>query len=302
MITIKKAMTAIEVAFVSFALSYGYWINSNQVGEYISLTLFKPFVYRQLMPMLARSLTWLGVPANWAIVLVMTSAGVAFYYALRALTLHFYPFSNGEQLDLWVFALFVVGLSLFWFERLPSDWATAFLFTLAFLFLAQGKMLAYILLYPIVCLNRETAFLLTVFFLFYVHKVYVPLDVAIFIYQVVVWFAVRISLMIIFLHNGGLNAWISPLQNFQKFIAHPWHSLLHIVITVIILYLVLKGWKRKPLFLRTAFVVMAPLLLIMYWILGQPFEVRVFWEVYPAAALLMLPTLQNGLVTKRTDS
>ena len=287
---IKRSLTALVAACIAYIYAAVYWTQSNQAGEYLSLTLYKPFVYRQLIPMLARALTWLGVSANMAIVLVMAGAGVGFYFALRALIFEFYH--DAGRLDLWALLLFILGLSLFWFERLPSDWMTGCLFALAFLFLAQSRLAAYMLLYPIVCFNRETAFLLTVFYLVWMlRKTRRDLwrDGLIFCYQVLIWFAVRIGLMLIFARNGGLNAWIYPLQNMLKFFQHPWHSLLHIGIFAGLLFLVFKGWKRKPLFLRLAFLTLAPLLLIMYWILGQPWEVRVLWEVYPVTAVLLLP-------------
>jgi len=200
-----------------------------------------------------------------------------------------------NRLDFYAFTLFVSGLSLFWFERLPSDWMTACLFSLALLFLAQDKLLAYCLMFPIICLNRETAFLLTIFYLLYDHDIHMGRDIAIMLYQVLVWFAVRLGLMYIFRDNGGMNAWVMPAHNFQVFLAHPWHSLLHVAIFGIILFFVFKDWNSKPAFLRTAFVVFAPLLLIMYWVFGQPFEIRVLWEIFPVTALLMLPTINFGV-------
>lgn len=199
-----------------------------------------------------------------------------------------------SRLDLYIFALWVLGLCLFWLERLPSDYATACLFSVSLLFLAQNKLLAYCLLFPIVCLNRETAFLLTIFYLFYDHDIHMGRDIAIMLYQVIVWFGVRLGLMYIFRNNGGSDFWFMPIHNFQVFLAHPWHSLLHIVIAGVILYFAFKDWNSKPEFLRLAFVIFVPILLLAYWLVGQPWETRVMWEVYPVIALLMLPSLMTS--------
>lgn len=86
----KKIINFIVVSIISFSSSFVYWYHSNQVGEYLSLSLYRPTVYRQLTPMLARSLTWFGVPENWSVVIVMTAAGICFYYTLRALVYCFY--------------------------------------------------------------------------------------------------------------------------------------------------------------------------------------------------------------------
>jgi len=286
----RNTVTFAAVALVSFCLSCFFWIPSPQADEFVSLTLYKPFVYRQLVPMLARAIMGLGVPANWAIVIIMTISGVGFFYALRALTRHFYPDTN----DLYIFTLFVCGSLLFRDRSLPYDWMTACLFSLALLFLAQDKLLAYCLLFPVVCLNRETAFLLIIFYLFYDHDIRIGRDVAIMLYQVLVWFGVRLSLMYIFRNNGGSDAWFMPLHNFQVFFSNPLHSLLHIIIAGVILFWVFKDWYSKPYNLRLAFSIFAPLLLVMYWVFGQPFEVRVMWEVYPVIVLLMLPSLETS--------
>ncbi len=70
---------------------------TDEYHVYKSMTLYKPFVFRQLMPMLARALTWTGVPANWAIVLTMTAAGIGFYYALQVLMYWYYGDQHGRD-------------------------------------------------------------------------------------------------------------------------------------------------------------------------------------------------------------
>ena len=282
----KRLLTFLTVTFVSFSFAFTYWIDSIQVNEYVSLTLYKPFVYRQLVPMLARTLIWFGIPANWAIVLMMTTAGIGFYYALRALIFHFYKTN-----DLYILALWSFGLMLFWWERLPSDWMTACLFSLALLFLVQDRLLAYCLLFPIICSNRyETALLLILFHLIYYWNGK-QLHGVIFFYQLFTWMGFVVGLHILFANNGGADVWMMPVHNLQVFFAHPLHSLLHIAIFGAILLFVFKDWNSKPIFLRTAFVIFAPILLIAYWVFGQAWEVRVLFETYPVAALLMLPSI-----------
>ncbi len=193
---------------------------------------------------------------------------------------------NNNRLDLHILLMWIIGLLLFWVERLPSDWMTACLFSLALLFLLQGKILAYALLFPIICLNRETSFLLVIFYLLYDHEIHMGRDIAMMLYQVFIWFAVRLSLMYVFHNNGGLDMWFMPFHNLQAFITHPLHTLLHLVIAGVILFFVFKNWLSKPYNLRLAFCVFAPILIVAYWIVGQPYETRVLFEAYPVMAIL----------------
>lgn len=180
----------------------------------------------------------------------------------------------------------ITGLLLFNNSFAVYDLATAFLFTLAFYFLATGRDIEYLILFPLICLNRETAILLTVFCI--VLSIACKRNDIDFIgYQVFVWFASQVFLRWVFIDSPGV-LWIEPMENLQKFIADPIRTILHLSVMIIILFLVFRNWKSKPLFLRLAFMTFAPLLMVAYLVLGQAFEIRVFWEVYSVVVLLVM--------------
>lgn len=51
----------------------------------------------------------------------------------------------------------------------------------------------------------------------------------------------------------------------------------------------IQNWNTKPLFLRTAFVVLAPIFLVLFWIAGFSFEYRTFGEIYLLSVCLLVP-------------
>lgn len=285
-----KTMNALLVAISTFTYASIYWLGNTHVLEGIMST--KPFVYRQLVPILARLISGMGIRIDYAIIFVVVCAGVGFYLALRELFFTYYPHSEASD---FLVTLSVLG-GLFMFEKCSTyyDLMTAFLFTLALLFIAQGKLSSYLLLFPLICLNRETAFLLTIFLLIY-NK-----NIVAFVYQVLAWMGIRVILSAVFAQRSGAAAWVEPIENLQKFIENYPTTILHLFIISVLLFFVLKDWDTKPL--TTAFVVFAPLLVVMYIVLGQAFEVRVFWEIYPIIVVMSIPTVLEMLLFRNSKT
>lgn len=132
--------------------------NAQKVAVVVSLNQPRPFVYRQLVPMLARLLMSLHISAAWSLVIIVTLAGIGYYLALRKLAGRFYQLNDKNE-------LLIVGLTIFTLPLLFNsqqvyDLPTAFLFTLSIYCLVTGAILAYLLVFAVACLNRETAFLL----------------------------------------------------------------------------------------------------------------------------------------------
>ncbi len=284
----KPALNLLVVTSTIATYAGALWLgpeNIRMVGKVVTDTEFyKPFVYRQLIPILARWLD-LFIPLDVAIVLVVTASGVGFYLALRKLAGEFYTITDRHELYI-VLSVFA-GLLLFWRYATVYDLATAFLFTLALYYLKRNHENKYLLLFPLICLNRETAILLTVFCFvrMYANRKY---DFEFIALQVFVWVSSQIIIRSIFADNEGRGIWLEPLQNIEKFAADPMQMLLHLSITAVIFWAVLRGWGSKPAFLRLAFVTFAPALFVMYLVCGQAFEVRVFWEIAPVASLLVI--------------
>jgi len=284
----KNKINILLVGAVTFVWASIFWLGDNnlwQAERSASLELYKPWVYRQLVPMLARLLESIGIRIDLAIVLIVTASGIGLYLALRSLVNHYYP-DNDALVVCSVFA----GLLMFGYARLQYDLTTAWLWTLALLYIAKEETYNYLMLFPLICLNRETAFLLII--IYTIHK---PHDISETAYQIGVYALVAVALRVMFADNGGVESWVEPLQNIQRFINHPVQTLLHIATAGVMLWIAAKGWQQKPAFLRLAFLVLAPALTAAYIIAGQSFEVRVFWELFPVVVLLALPTITDRI-------
>jgi len=254
-----------------------------------SLDAPKPWVYRQFVPMLARWLDLL-IPLDVAIFLLVTASGVGLFVALRKLA---GEFSSGtDRTDFYLMLSVLVGLFLLGDYLTLYDLTTAFLFTLALYYLKSDQEHKYLLLFPLICLNRETAFLLTVFCFVWMKT---PRDHEFIFLQAFAFISTQIILRGHFADNPGLSVWVNPLQNLEKFSADPARTLIHLSITAVILWAVLRDWGSKPAFLRLAFVTFAPILSVAYLVTGQAYEVRVFFEIMPVIICLVVPSIHGKI-------
>jgi LPXTG-motif cell wall-anchored protein len=68
----------------------------------------------------------------------------------------------------------------------------------------------------------------------------------------------------------------------------PWLIALGIAVLVLVAALVIRGWKRKPAFIRCALSPL-PFLAVLWFLWGYPFEIRNLMEALPVLLILMLP-------------
>jgi hypothetical protein len=198
------------------------------------------------------------------------------------------PHSSDDNLREFVLAVVAVEifLLLFFRERKVYDISSAALVAWLLGLLARHKFLAFYLVYPFACLNRETTFLLTLMFAHHFSTWYRPQWIYGATYQLVVFVVIRIALMLHFASAPGSAFLFQPIENLQLFAEHPLASWIHWSIIAAVIYFSLRDWRSKPILLRSAFTVLAPSLLVLYLFLGVSFEVRVFAEVYPVAFAL----------------
>lgn len=157
----QKTLGSLMVTIVTFSYAAVSWFGTPNLWKdklLMSLDMSRPWVYRALIPFLARAMEWVGARLDIAVVVLMMASGIGFYLALRELIFHYHPAASELLVVLFVLA----GLLLFQFDRMPYDLATAFLFTLTFVYMAKGQVRNYMLLFPVICLNKETAVLLIV--------------------------------------------------------------------------------------------------------------------------------------------
>lgn len=181
-----------------------------------------------------------------------------------------------------------VFLAVFFIENKVYDLSTAMIFAFSLGMLARGKFGGFYMLYPVGCLNRETMFLLSLFFAaHYFWKMEVirySLGLA---YQGSVFFGFRMMIMKIFEGNPGQTVYFQAWTVVERYLQHPLTSLGLAVLVAATWFFVARRWREKPAFLRSALVVLLPLQVFLHLALGAPYEIRVFAEIFPVLWALM---------------
>jgi hypothetical protein len=285
----KLLLNSLIVGLVTFVWAGLVWLNDVQFSTIMSsLDMHKPFVFRALVPFLARSLSYLGVRIDWAVCLVVTFFSVCFYLALRKLYFYYYP--QTDTGEIYILLSVFVGLLVFSYCRWMYDLATAFFFTLALYYIVRVENWKFLVVFALATLNRETTLLLIlvyVVFVLYYKKYGANYSWLFVILSVYVYGVITYSLRVMFQYNQGVSVLVEPLQNLHKYVAHPLQTLVYVLVLGVVLWRVFRNWNSKPLSLRVAFVVIAPVLFILYLVCGMAFEIRTFWEVYPLIVLLI---------------
>ena len=226
-----------------------------------------------------------GLQADVAVILVVFLTTLGFAYSLRYLYKAFwFNLLRGELITL-------VGLELVFLmivlEAKFYDMSTAFLFTLGLGLLARNKFFAFYFLYPLACLNRETTFLMTlIFVVYFFRRINLRSLIKGIVYQVFIYIVIRLCLMAVFADVPGSPFLFRATEHMREFINLPWETLEFLGGVTLIVWLCLRNWEKKPLFLRTAFIILAPLLMMMFILFGWGFEIRVFVEIYAVVVLL----------------
>ncbi len=245
----------------------------------------RPYVYRVLIPLLAVPLQWLGVGRETAYILIAAAAFAGFAVCLYYLYLTHSPDKERATLGAYLGAWLLLFLTVW--QHKPYDMTTAFLMTLSFLLIERDNRRALMWLFPLICLNKETAFFVALLFAVWHWRKILLSDWLMGVsFMGIVYVIIQASIRLTFASAPGTGNPLRLADNLQLFAASPLASLIHVSALALILWLVFRSWDHKPLLLRTAFLVIFPLLFVLYLVTGWAFEVRVFVEVFPVVYLL----------------
>jgi len=282
----RKSLNCLFVCLVSFVWASVYFLG----GIPAELTL-KPFVYRALVPLLASWIHFMGVPVGLSTVIVMTLSGMGLYLSLREL--YFSLYREGKYSELYLVLTVCGGMLLFESYRKPYDLMTAWLFTWCFLLILKRNDLGYLVVFILACINRETAFLLI---LVYMVSRLVELEFVkslwIVACQIFIYLDIALMIRLIFRDLPSVvdkKFEIDWTRNFIAFLHNPYLFLFHVGIVLLVLWRIHKVWKFRPLLPKIVLFIFAPILTFAYVFGCQPFEIRMYWELYPAMGLLMIP-------------
>ncbi|MBU0679244.1 MAG: hypothetical protein KJ626_14170 [Verrucomicrobia bacterium] len=204
----------------------------------------------------------------------------------------------------WIALLSLFLLPPFFPFNYIYDMPALFLTTLALALLARRKWVAYLLVYGLACMNKETTVLLTAVFALY----YFPRPLfknvrywMLLVLQGLIFIGIQVLVLVLFRDNPGGHTENYLLPHLRQLLRA--YSFSKAFTTVAVLLLVFNRWGEKPLVLRYASLMFIPLyvLFVPYGYMG---EIRVFYEVFPVVLLLAAQSvahLLGGEVTVRED-
>lgn len=262
---------------------------NHSLDELLAGTAHKPFVSRVLMPALVTlTSAALGVDPRLAASVWIVAALLGAVVALRWLCAAFWPLGLAHDLAALAMPLAVPLLSLSF--RHIYDLPALFLFTLGLAALAHRRWWAFLIIYAVGCINKETTlFLSLVFALWYARRVEPGLFWRLLLMQAGIYLLIRLPLLWAFRDNPGgtLTLYLGlHLRIYQQVLAL---ALVHALAFVLVTLACAHGWREKPRGLRRAAVGLLAVLIPLFFLFGFPFEVRVFYEVFAPIYLLCLP-------------
>jgi hypothetical protein len=284
------------VAFSSYQLYYVWlvWKGFSYLNSAAYSLETRPFVYRVLIPFLARAVEQLtGLSAVYGMIFLVVLSSIGLFYSLKYLYQAF--MENENYAGLFCFAGCELTLLLILIGVKPYDIATAMFFALSLGLLARGKFNLYYLIFVVASINRETTFLLTLFFIVYFFNK-IPFRQYCFgvIYQAFAYLVVKAIIMTMYANVPGTLMQWRPMEVIKGYVDKPvWFAVVFFIFFLGFIGLALNQWKDKPIFLRTAFSTMFPALLILHIFLGYSYEIRVFAELFPVIFMLCALSMQT---------
>jgi hypothetical protein len=193
-----------------------------------------------------------------------------------------------------------LGLVLFFTHGYLYDFSTLLLFTLGLGLMVRANWRAYLPVFVLACLNKETAILLTL--VFAVHFYRNPrIDRAhftrILALQIAIYVVIRLLLMWTFRDNPGSLVEFHLHRHWSVYKRYPLLAIASILLCILVAFMMFHKWREKPYFLLHGTLIIIPLFALhMLW--GWPYEFRVFYEVYPITVLLCAHTTGSALGVK----
>jgi hypothetical protein len=268
-------LEALKMYLVMYERGHGWYLS------HVAYSLDeRPYVYRVLLPFLSRTLEKItNIDIDYCMGFLFVLSGVFFYFSAKYL---YEAFS--ESGDLPAFFGFQALLLITLVETKVYDYATAAFFALSLGLLARGKHGVFLLVFPFATLNRETTFLLTLFYaVYFFGKLPLQKYLASLSVQTSVYLSIKFITASVFSENGGQGVYFGFPETVSIYTEY-WPALLVLVPFV---YLVIRSWKQVPVFMRIAVFVLLPVQVILHLLFGKAFEVRVFAESMFLVSLLI---------------
>jgi hypothetical protein len=288
----------------------------SRLVDMVHGTAWRPYVTRALVPLTARAGTaltpdavaqsfnkrfasWTWKPATWSanhaaeyvfVVLAMTASLFAFQSALRRLFTETYR--AGPVTPLVAALVGLASLPVFFgpFSRQIYDFTTLWSFTLGLALMTGGQWTAYLVLFAIATVNKETTILLTlVFAVHFLLRGRLPFNRALVLFaaQVDIFLVIRGAISYAFRTNPGEVVEINWENHNKVVLLEPSLMSKRLPLLAAAAAFGAWGWRGKSPLLRDAIATLAPVLLVMGVTVGQVDEIRAYYEFYPIVIVLV---------------
>lgn len=305
---------------------------------------YKPFQYRVLMPLIIRGIEELtpefvmqsitdaaapriaanmkqqGIPEYKAEITAKYAFRSILYICLNIAVIFLLMIVLGQFADSFDFfpktvsAILPLGLVIMMpvfydYATFIYDFPHLLLFTLGLYLLFKQNWLGYLSVFTLGILNKETAILLTITFLFYYFgKLSRKLFVNLLLGQIVIFFTIKLVLYLSFINNPGVIAewhllrnldYLANLSHYFRFeipfkgvlmpfsINLPWPRGLNVLMFGLLLAFIIFDWRNKPVFLRKATIYFI-ILFILAITSGYINELRAYFDALPIIYLLSM--------------
>jgi len=292
-------------------------------------TAYRPFVSRTLLPTTVRALTaatpkawreelahlterrprlrrifdilgweYEGATRYYFAALLMWVSFIGFAHYTVALTCHQLEWSAGAAWRTTLGAAALLGLpALFKYSSFPYDPPQLFLFTLALNLLASERTRAFLVVFLLCCLNKETALLLIpIHAVFRGGKVPKPKVYRESGFLIAGYLAIKGGLTWVFRGNPGSFVEFHLLDHNLAWLLGGW-SVTEVIVILILVPLVFIRWNQKPPFLRIAFLGIVPILVFFALFIGFIDEWRIYYEAYPVVFGLTVATWRTFVIS-----
>jgi hypothetical protein len=173
------------------------------------------------------------------------------------------------------------------------DLPQLFLTSLGCLFLLRKQWIAFLITLAVSTLNKETSLFLTIIFaLYYFQRLPIRRFLMLLASQLVIFGVIRTLITHLYLENPGVPFFWSINEHIAQYTKYPVTLIFTILFLGMFLYMILRNWSLKPLFLRYASSVFF-LTLMLFFIGGMPMEFRIFLDTLPIFGIMLFPHRQE---------
>lgn len=293
-------MLLIVIAVMAIIISVGEGIDAyyrSRLLDMVHGTAWRPYVTRALVPFVANlasaatALLFGRFPHSeyLFVTLAMAASLIGFQSGLRRLFRATYMAGDAAIRVTALAALAALPLTFGPFSRQIYDFTTLWMFALTLALMYQQRWSLYLAWFAVATVNKETSVLLALVFLFhFIQRKRMPLAriASLLAAQALIFIAIRGLIAYIFRDNPGGVVEINWENHNQQVLLDPRMMSKRLFLLIAVAAFGAWHWREKSSFLRDAFIVLAPVLLIMGVTVGQVDEIRAYYEIYPLVVVM----------------